>query len=258
MSFLIKIAKTMLGLNSPEYLGKKGEDQTVRAIEKNYFLGREGRILRNLYVPKDNGETVEIDLVVITTKGIFVVESKNYAGYIFGDERNTNWVQTLYAGKDYIGRSKVEKHSFYNPIWQNKGHVNNLRKYLKTSYPFISLVVFPDKSELKSVSIDSPDVYVCNRSRLLTVFTEVWKKHSDALREEEVDEVYNSLKVLADVDETIKQKHIEQIEQKQNNTVICPRCGGKLILRMAKNGPTKGRWFYGCSNYPRCKYTRGT
>ena len=44
------------------------------------LLGRDGKILRNVYVPKENGETSEIDVLYITQKGIFVIESKNYSG----------------------------------------------------------------------------------------------------------------------------------------------------------------------------------
>ena len=41
-------------------------------------------------------------------------------------------------------------------------------------------------------------------------------------------------------------------------TVIdkCPRCGGTLILRTAKHGINKGNSFYGCSNYPKCRYIK--
>lgn len=36
----------------------------------------------------------------------------------------------------------------------------------------------------------------------------------------------------------------------------CPKCGGDLILRTAKRGPNPGSQFYGCSSYPKCRYTR--
>ena len=84
------------------------------------LFGYKGKILKNIYIPKDDGTTTEVDLLFITQKGIFVIESKNYIGYIFGSEKQYKWTVTLYAGKDFIGRKRVEKHQFLNPIIQNK------------------------------------------------------------------------------------------------------------------------------------------
>ena len=49
---------------------------------------------------------------------------------------------------------------------------------------------------------------------------------------------------------------VENIKSDQTDTLICPNCGGKLVLRTAKRGANIGSQFYGCSNYPNCKYTR--
>ena len=70
-----------------EWVGKRGETLTERELKLVKLFGRKGRTLRNVYIPKDNGETSEIDVVYITQKGIFVFESKNYSGWIFGDEK---------------------------------------------------------------------------------------------------------------------------------------------------------------------------
>jgi hypothetical protein len=61
---------------------------------------------------KKDGSTTEIDLIMIDETGIYVFESKNYSGWIFGDEKRKNWVQTL---------ENRQKNYFYNPIWQNGG-----------------------------------------------------------------------------------------------------------------------------------------
>ena len=61
-----------------EWVGKFGEMLTAGELQFVKFFGRKGRILRNVYLPKDNGETSELDVVFITQKGIFVFESKNF------------------------------------------------------------------------------------------------------------------------------------------------------------------------------------
>jgi restriction system protein len=36
---------------------------------------------------------------------------------------------------------------------------------------------------------------------------------------------------------------------------LCPKCEAEMILRTAKKGANVGRKFWGCSTYPRCRYT---
>jgi hypothetical protein len=51
--------------------------------------------MTNLYIPKKDGSTTEIDLIMLSQTGVYVFESKNYSGWIFGDEKSKNWMQTL-------------------------------------------------------------------------------------------------------------------------------------------------------------------
>ncbi|WP_370863831.1 nuclease-related domain-containing protein [Ruthenibacterium lactatiformans] len=134
---------------TPESVGLHGEKMIVRKLGWVQFCGKRGKILQNIYVPRENGETSEIDVLYITQKGIFVIESKNYSGYIFGSENNHNWTSTLYAGKDQLGRKKVEHHQFYNPVKQNNTHIKTLMHYLNVDIPMLSLIVFSERCELK-------------------------------------------------------------------------------------------------------------
>ncbi|MER2002174.1 MAG: nuclease-related domain-containing protein [Carnobacterium inhibens] len=72
--------------------GNMGEYNIYRTLEK---IKGTKLILTNLYIPKEDGSTTEIDLVMITKFGFFVIESKNYSGWIFGDEKYRNWTQTF-------------------------------------------------------------------------------------------------------------------------------------------------------------------
>lgn len=84
----VAVDKLYQALGGDKLTGKLGEVLTAKELKYVQLFGRKGRILRNIYVPKDNGETSEIDLLYITQKGIFVFESKNYSGWIFGDEKS--------------------------------------------------------------------------------------------------------------------------------------------------------------------------
>ena len=63
------------------------------------FERKGGKFLFNLYIPKPNDETTEIDVVFLHPRGFFVIESKNYNGWIFGNEKNRYWTQTLPMGR---------------------------------------------------------------------------------------------------------------------------------------------------------------
>lgn len=102
--------------------GKIGEAYTARELKLLNLLGRKGKVLRNVYIPKDNNETSEVDVLFITQKGIFVIESKNYSGWIFGSENQYKWTMML---------PNKETHSFYNPIKQNQTEVEAVYQKLK-------------------------------------------------------------------------------------------------------------------------------
>ena len=100
------LADTVLDLYwTDERVGKYGEKLTEKKLKLIDLFGRKGKILKNIYVPKDNGDTSEIDLVYITQKGIFVIESKNYSGWIFGDYNSMYWIDCAVHTDEYIERA---------------------------------------------------------------------------------------------------------------------------------------------------------
>ena len=252
MGFLSDLLESVV--NPAGYIGKKGESYTATALGFTNFFGYEGMILRNVYLPKGNGESTEVDLLYITKKGIFVLESKNYSGYIFGNEKSRNWTATLYAGKNAFG-SNVKKMHFYNPVWQNKGHVESLKKILnRPDITYYSMIVFSDRCELKDITISTVNTYAMHRYELGGYIKALWDRDPDYLTDAEIKDIYTKLQPLTVKTEAEKQEHVRQIKEKLSSDT-CPRCGKKLILRTAKKGPNAGSQFYGCSGYPYCRYT---
>lgn len=254
------------------WVGRFGEKMTERELKLVRFFGRSGKILRNIYVPKDNGETSEVDVVYITQKGIFVIESKNYSGWIFGDEKANYWTAML---------PNKQKNRFYNPIHQNRSHIKWLRAYLGEDIPLFSIIVFSERCELKKVTVSSPDVYVIKREYTYATIRDIWDSAADVLDDGTCQEIYEKLKKLTDADEAVKQAHIDRINEKykkgradqekvdsspcentatpndsidQKCELRCPKCGAPLILRTAKKGSHEGEKFYGCSRFPKCRY----
>ena len=171
------------------------------------------RYLFNLYVPKNNGETTELDVVLLHESGIYVFESKNYGGWIFGTESQQYWTQTLPAGQ---GRS--QKNQFYNPILQNMGHLKWLQMFLADqTLPFYSYIVFSDKCTMKNVTLTSGKHHVVNWYNLLSAVQQNSAKAGIQLSSEKIDELFEKLYPLTQINEEEKVIHIKSIHQRTQN-----------------------------------------
>lgn len=181
-------------------VGKWGEYLTYCRLRK--FESKGARFLFNSYIPKMGGGTSEIDIMMISHKGIFVYESKNYGGWIFGGLTQKNWYQTFPKG-----RGKSHKEVFYNPIMQNQAHVKHLQSLLNKDAPIRSIVVFSDKCTLKNTEIHSTDVRVIKREDVYDVTLMLYDQiQNDVLTSEEIDDIYNALYPYTQVDEQTKGK----------------------------------------------------
>ncbi len=106
-------------LKSARFKGWLGEWMINRSLEK--LDPSIYRTFHDLYVPRPDGEgTTQIDHVVVSPFGIFVIETKNYGGWIFGTAKQRQWTQQIYRNK----------FRFQNPLHQNKLHVAALREFL--------------------------------------------------------------------------------------------------------------------------------
>lgn len=96
--------------------------------------------LRNL----PGSEVAQIDCIAFGPKGVFVFESKDFGGWIYGTGIQRYWTQTLNFGQ--------EKHQFYNPIRQNASHIAALSELFPPSTPIYSIIVFGSDTVLKSIT----------------------------------------------------------------------------------------------------------
>lgn len=183
----------------------------IYKLLKNYEKNG-AKFLFNVYLPKGENETTEIDVVMICSHGIYVFESKNYSGWIFGNEKYKMWTQTLPQGK---GRpSKKEK--FLNPIMQNKLHIRCLNEYLKEEYPVYSVIAFSQRCELKKIELVSDNAAVVKRNDIPKVLAKN-SKYVGQLDEKTISEIYDKLYPLTQVSEEVKKQHIENIKKELEN-----------------------------------------
>jgi len=184
--------------------GNYGEFLTFSYLEK---LDGNHKLMTNLYIPKGDGTTTELDLIMISNTGIYVFESKNYSGWIFGDEKNKNWTQTL---------QNKQKNKFYNPIWQNKGHISALKSVVgMDEKTFKSYIIFSKRCTLKRINVTSPDVKVIKRNTLLKTIKVDIGNSPQLLADHQINEIYFNLSKYALADLQTQKDHIEAIKSRK-------------------------------------------
>ena len=136
IGFLLKNSyRTRLILNQ-----NRGEAAVRKLITSN-FKSPNFHLLNNVTIPFQDG-TTQIDHILISTKGVFVIEVKHYSGWIFGNEKSDQWMQSIYRVKN----------RFQNPIHQNYRHVKAIQHLLDflPKEQIHSIVVFSGSAEFKT------------------------------------------------------------------------------------------------------------
>lgn len=197
------------------------------------------RVLNDIMV-KTNNTTHQIDHLIVSPYGIFVIEMKNYYGLISGTDNSDKWIQ--YLGKNIF--------YFKNPIHQNYGHVKALEEILNLDNKlFISIVCFSNQAKLK--------VETKNNVVPLDYLVAKIRKYQNIILEADLEAIYNRIVELNIKDKLERRNHVKNIKNKivedkeKIKNMICPKCGGKLVTRNSKYGP-----FIGCTNFPKCKFAK--
>lgn len=202
--------------------------------------------LNNVTLNTDNG-TTQIDHVIVSRFGIFVIEAKNYAGWIFGSADQAEWTQSLPGGK---------KFKFQNPLRQNYRHVKALSEFLGLpDDKFHSVVMFWGECEFKTempanVMSQNYSGYIKGKTAVLFSDDEVTQM-VEALQSGRMPT--GLIKGLQ-----TKKAHLESLNERHGSTTCCPKCGSDLVERVAKSGPKAGNRFLACTAFPKCRYTRDT
>lgn len=237
---------------SPEQIGVEGE-----RIVHNILSGlpEEYHVMDNLVLLKGKG-TTQIDHVVVSKYAIFAIETKNYRGDIYGDDNRQQWTQIIrtdvtYRRKWYKTYTYITKNHFYNPVKQSIGHVNGLKQNLSglPYVPIIPIVVFTGDADLSNVKSDHPVIY---EQELIST---ILNNHRAYLSDYQVQTIVDCLSKknvsgVIDNNSHIRNVYVAKEQYRQKiKSGVCPRCGGNLVLRKGRYGS-----FYGCSNYPDCRF----
>lgn len=208
------------------------KDELNKLPKTNY------KILNNITISDEKG-IHQIDHIVVSKYGIFVIEMKNYYGLIRGNEYWDYWMQ-------YVGKNK---RTFKNPIYQNYGHIKALANLLNIDEnKFFSIICFSNQAKLK-VICKTPIVQTYEIALTIGKYQEEILDNIEQISESIIK---NNIK-----DKKAKKEHTSKIQNQIKLTEekisknICPKCGSKLVERKSKYGS-----FLGCSSYPKCKFTK--
>lgn len=238
----IIIAILKFVLRSPAVIGSLGESVVFRQL--NYLDPSQYRTLNNVLLRNQN-KTSQIDHLVVSLYGLFVIETKTFSGWIFGNENSEYWTQVVFN----------VKHRFRNPIKQNWSHVYMLKSILSnnTKIKYYPIVVFAGSAEIKELSARTQVTYVKYLAQTIEELST-----TECLTLDDMDHI-EELIASHTLDNSWKNtnEHRNQIRENINSKVDlalkkrCPKCGSSLIIRNGKYG-----LFLGCSNYPNCRYTQ--
>jgi hypothetical protein len=241
LTWLIPPIVLLVLLNSPWAKGHIGEWQ-VRLFAGWRLDKSTYRSVHNVTLDTPDG-TTQIDHVFISTFGIFVLETKNMRGWIFGTPDQTQWTQKLYR----------RTFKFQNPLRQNYKHLKALEATLGVAPERLhSVISFVGGSRFKTqmpVNVTEGMGFIRYiRSFRQPVFSEA--------------EVEVLLKILHDgrraPSRATHREHLHNLKQRHdpNARRQCPKCGNSLVIRTRKTGEKVGQPFWGCSAYPKCRITQ--
>jgi transposase-like protein len=229
------IAYELLKTKIKGLIGEKAVAATLSMLDSSKY-----KVINNV-VLSGHGKTAQIDHLVISNYGIFVIETKNYKGWIVGGENSEYWTQIIYKWRK----------KFYNPIRQNAGHVQALRNNLQEfpNLQFISIIIFSNRATIK-VRTNTAVIHPRQLLKFIGNYSE--GNLSDGIKEgvfEKINSInlkgnYNKSQHIALIQQTVKKRE-ESVQQKK-----CPQCGASIVLRKGKYGS-----FLGCSAFPKCKFT---
>lgn len=232
-----------------EAIGDFGEKRVSSYLEE---LPCEDYMVYNDLLIRDGRHTTQVDHVIISRYGVFVLETKNVHGKVYGSDNAEIWKQYL-PDTGYKRYGYTQEHQLRNPIWQNDGHIKSLRRLVfGDAVPIHGVVVFPSGTEIK----------VTSESPVLTmglVIPYIKGFRDEVLSSDQMGFYRRRLFEVITTSESDRKEHIDNVNlsKERRNAAIangkCPLCGGNLVIRNGKYGQ-----FYGCSNYPKCKYTHPT
>ncbi len=236
---LFLVLRTLL--RGASFKGRRGESKVnvgiTRHLDRSVY-----RLIKDVTLPVGDG-TTQIDHLVVSTFGIFVIETKNMKGWIFGDPYQAQWTQQIYR----------HKQKFQNPLRQNYKHVKAVQETLGLGqHQVFNVVVFVGRCTLKTQM--PPEVV----KGVLALSEFIKSKRVPVLADHELPGLIGRLSDRRlDPGPRTDRSHIRSVKRREPrfevDVDLCPVCGAEMVERTNRRS---GERFLGCRRYPQCRGTR--
>lgn len=241
LSWFIPLVILLFALKSPGVKGYLGE-LLVRYFAYLYLNEQTYRRLHNITLDTPDG-TTQIDHVFVSVYGIFVLETKNMNGWIFGSEKQPQWTQKLYK----------RTFKFQNPLRQNYKHLKALETTLGVNAEHLhSVITFVGDSTFKT----QMPANVTQGSKFIRYIKSF---NQPVFTEADVNAMLQTLQTGRRAPtRATHREHVQNLKRRSDPTAErqCPKCGNALLVRTAKSGAKAGQQFWGCSASPNAERCR--
>jgi len=192
-------------------LGDAFEDEVYNILQGRSAIPSYHKALKGLYVESTNGRVTEIDAVALTRNGIYVIECKDYTGTIIGSKDDHDWTVVYDNGN---------RHTLYNPIMQNNGHVSALSHALHLPRTvFRSIIILSGYSNLNGTTFDEDNVTILSNPDIAKGLRNMPESKEPILSKEEIDSYYAILEPMTKASYSLRLKHLQQVEAKKGESL---------------------------------------
>jgi restriction system protein len=240
------IAAVLWGITKTSWFKGRAGEWKIRWLHFTRLSGRTYQALHDVTLNSSNGTTL-IDHILVSKFGVFIIETKNYGGNIYGRAEEATWTQKFYQ----------TSHTFQNPIRQNYKHVATVAENFGVPLEKIhSIVVFVGQAQFKT-EMPANVVHLRDYVRLIRT------KKTILLTDEQVESL------VAQIERTrlarswaTNRQHVKNLKARYEKSAqapvgsACPVCGAGMVERVVKSGERAGARFWGCSTYPKCRGRR--
>ncbi|WP_144536935.1 nuclease-related domain-containing protein [Bacillus thuringiensis] len=188
-NYYISSYKKVTGFNYQNIYQNKtilAEWKVFRRLEKSF---PDSLLLANLQIPCQEGTATDIDVVLIHSSGVYIIECKTLKGKLYGSDKNKEWIQWI---------TSQNKNSIVNPIPKNNHYLRFFSQYLSlTSDKLHSFIVFGKETLTVKVKMSSH-----TRTKVIQVddieksLNKIMNESSPLLTSQEMKDIYSKLSLL--------------------------------------------------------------
>lgn len=186
---------------------QRGEELENEIVDFLSQLPGQFVLYKNFYIPLPQNKWTEIDVLMVHEKGIFVFESKNYTGDIYGTIHDSHWTKSF---------SETFDQRFYSPVRQNATHIRALTALIGSVKPIYSVIVFGRDAAVHVDPMPADDTYICKITQLVFLYDVLQALPSQIL----VHALQTQLDPWQLTTEETKLEHVENIKRTYGNKAI--------------------------------------